>query len=188
MKSVAGLLASICFLTLIPAALAVELIFGGGAEISVHFSLAAGSGLLALAAFGFGAPRYLAFAGASVAGSLSIIFLMQAIGFISANATLSYIAIDLLGQRPERLLTDALLIWFDCILMIDGEGKSRILGVVTIAAAIAVEIYAYWLNCYGSSLDAEFAGLKVVMLAPFIWLLVESLKSRRPDHRAESTL
>ncbi len=159
--------------------MAVEQIFGGGAEISVHFLLAAGTGLLAIAAFGFGIPRFLAFAGAAAAGLLSIIFLMQAIVFISSNATLAYIALDLLGQRPERLLTDALLIWFACILLIDREGRLKILGAVTIASAIAVEIYAYWLNYHGSSLDAEFAALKVIMLAPFIWLFCESLRSRR---------
>ena len=113
---------------------------------------------------------------------------MQAIVFISSNATLAYIALDLLGQRPERLLTDALLIWFACILLIDGNGRLRILGAVTIASAIAVEIYAYWLNYHGSSLDAEFAGLKVIMLAPFIWLLCESLRSRRPGLHANEIL
>lgn len=188
MKSVAGLLASTCFLTLIPLALAVDLLFGGGAEASVHFSLAAGSGLLAIAAFGFETPRYLAFAGASVAVLLSIIFLMQAIALISSNAPLTNIAFDLLGQRPERLLIDALLIWFAYILIIASEGRSRILGAVSIVPAIAIEIYAYWLNYHGSSIDAEFAGLKVVMLAPFIWLLVHSLRSRCPGHYANSTL
>lgn len=188
MKSVSGLFASICFLTLIPVALAVELLFGGGAEASVHYSLAAGSGLLAIAAFGFETPRYLAFAGASVAVSLSIIFLLQAIALINSNATLTNIAFDLLGQRPERLLIDALLIWFTFIIIIASEGRSRILGTVTIVSAIAVEIYAYWLNYHGSSIDAEFAGLKVIMLAPFIWLLFESLESRRSGRHANDIL
>ena len=188
MKSVSGLLASICLLTLIPVALTVELLFGSGAEASVHFSLAAGSGLLAIAAFGFRTPRYLAFAGAAVAILLSIIFLTQAIVFISSNATLASIALDLLGQGPERLLTDALLIWFACVLLIDGEGKSKILGAVTIISAFAVEVYAYWLNYHGGSIDAEFAGLKVIMLAPFIWLLFESRKSRRSGRHANDIL
>lgn len=184
MRSIGGFWASICFLTSVPLALAVDLLFGGGAEASVHFSIAAGSGLLALAAFGFEVPRFLTIGGACVALSLSIIFLLQAIVSITSNATLTYIAFDLLGQRPERLLTDALLIWFVCILIFDEEGKSKILGAVTIASAIAVEIYAYWLNYNGNSIDSEFAALKLVMLAPFIWLLVKSVRSGRGVQQA----
>ena len=184
MRSIGGFWASICFLTMIPVALVVDTVFGGGADASVHFSLAAGSGLLAYSAFGFTTPRWVAAAGCVVAISLSIIFLLQAIVALFPNPTLSYIALDLLGQIPERMLTDLLLLWLACVLAFDSEGRSRLLGMVVLGAASTVEAYAYWLNYKGTSLDAKFAILKVVMLTPFIWLLVESVKPRSPVQQA----
>ena len=54
-------------------------------------------------------------------------------------------------------------------------------GVATLSGAFAVEAYNYWLNYHGTTLDAEFAILKVVLLVPFAWLLLES---RRPNAAA----
>jgi hypothetical protein len=175
-KSNSGFLASIIFLAAIPAALIVQVLFGEGAETVLHFAFAAGSGLLALAAFDFRVPLPIRVAGVVVTASLAVIFFLQGISNLLQNPSLSYLAFDTLGQRPERLIIDALLLWLAAILFYESKGRARILGLITLGAAIAVEIYNYWLNYHGTTLDAEFAILKVALLFPFAWLLLESRK------------
>jgi hypothetical protein len=179
MKSPRGFWASVVFLSAIPAALIVQMICGEGAETVLHFAFAAGAALLASAAFDFRTPVLLRMAGAAATGSLAVIFFLQGLGNILENAKLSYFAFDILGQRPERLLIDALVLFLAAILLYENNGRTRILGFITIGAAVAVEIYNYWLNYHGTTLDAEFAILKITLLIPFVWLMLES--RRRTD-------
>jgi hypothetical protein len=58
------------------------------------------------------------------------------------------------------------------------EGRLRTLGIILVGIACAIEIYNYWLNYNGTTLDAEFAILKIGLLLPFVWLLVQSRKAR----------
>jgi hypothetical protein len=77
MRSRYGFWAAVVFLASIPAALSIEISFGGGAEAVLHFAFAAGSALLALAAFDFQIPRLLQLAGAIAVGSLAVVFFLQ---------------------------------------------------------------------------------------------------------------
>jgi hypothetical protein len=174
MKSKSGFLASAVFLASIPAALIVQILLGEGAETVLHFAFAVGSGLLVLAAFDFRMPLAIRLAGVVVTASLAVIFFLQGVSSLVQNPSLRYIAFDILGQRPERLIIDALLLWLAAILFYESKGHTRILGLITLGGAYAVEIYNYWLNYHGTSLDAEFAILKVALLFPFVWLLLES--------------
>lgn len=179
MKSRSGFWASVVLVGSIPAALAVQMVFGAGAETVLHFAFAAGMALLAFAAFDFHTPRLVSFAGASVTALLALIFFLQGLNDLVPSETLHYLAFDVLGQRTERLLTNAMLLWLAAILFWDSEGGTRILGFVAVGGAFAVEAYNYWLNYHGTTLYAEFAVLKIVMLAPFIWLMIESTRYRR---------
>lgn len=179
MESKNGFRAAIVFLASVPAALLVDVGFGGGAEAVLHFAFAAGCGLVALAVFDFGMPRGLQIAGAIAVGSLAVIFFLQGLGNVTENPLVNRVAFDILGQRPERLLTDALLLTLASILFYAGRGAACILGIITVGGAIAVEIYNYWLNYHGTTINDEFPLVKVVLLTPFLWLLLES---RQPGH------
>jgi len=175
-RSKYGLLASAIFLLSIPVALLVQVLLGNGAEAVLHFAFAAGSGLLGVAALSFRMPVPIRVIGAIATGLLALIFFLQGLSDVLQNASLSWLALDLLGQRPERLLIDALLLLLAAILFYDSSGRTRILGAITVGGAIAVEAYNYWLNYLGTTLDAEFAILKIALLLPFFWLLIESRK------------
>ena len=64
------------------------------------------------------------------------------------------------------------------ILIFDSKGRTRVLGLITVGGAFAVEFYNYWLNYHGTTINAEFPLLKVVLLTPFLWILLESRKPR----------
>src|SRR5215213_1195625 len=116
MKTRKGYWASAVFLCAIPAALIFQTIFGSEAETVLHFSFAVGSGLLCLAAFDFRMPLPIRIAGAVVTSSIAIIFTLQAVSNLIQNTYLRHIAFDVLGQRPERLLINALLLWLVAVL------------------------------------------------------------------------
>ena len=178
MRSRHGFWAAVVFLASIPAALLVEISFGGWAETVLHFAFAAGSALLALAAFDFQMPRPLQVAGAIAVGALAVVFFLQGLGNLTQNEALNRVAFDILGQWTERLLTDALLLLLASILIFASRGRTRILGLITVGGAFAVESYNYWLNYHGTTINAEFPLLKIILLTPFLWLLLESGKSR----------
>jgi hypothetical protein len=177
MKSKIGSWASAIFLLAVPTALIVQIIVGTGVETALHFAFAVGAALLAIAAFDFRLPRPISVPGAAVAAALASIFFLQGSAGIVQNASLNYIAFDVLGQSAERLLVDAVLLWLAAILVFDGARRTRLLGIVTLSLAISVEVYNYWLNYHGASLDGELPILKLALLCPFVWLIFESRNS-----------
>ena len=62
------------------------------------------------------------------------------------------------------------------MLLIDSQGKTRVLGFGAMSIAVCVEVYSYILIYLGTSLDAQAPTLKIVMLLPFVWLLFESIE------------
>ena len=62
------------------------------------------------------------------------------------------------------------------MLLIDSEGKTRILGFVAMSIVVGVKLCSYGLTYLGSSLDAEAPGLKLLYLLPFAWLVFETSK------------
>lgn len=71
-----------------------------------------------------------------------------------------------------------LLLLLASILIFASRGRARILGLITVGGAFAVESYNYWLNYHGTTINAEFPLLKVVLLTAFLWLFLESGKSK----------
>jgi len=104
-------------------------------------------------------------------------------GFLAALFFLLAIPIAVLGQRffgigqrLEKWLGDLLIFWFVAMLLIDSQGKTRILGFVAMSIVVCVELYSYSLSYLGASLNAAAPGLKVLYLLPFVWFLFESKK------------
>jgi len=95
------------------------------------------------------------------------------------NSSLTYLAFQVFGQRLEASLVDLFTVWCIAMLLIDSEGKTRILGAVVLSIVVGVKLCSYGLTYFGSSLDTEASGLKLLYLLLFAWLLFESSKRLR---------
>ena len=78
-----------------------------------------------------------------------------------------------LGQRLEAWLVDLLIFWFVALLLMDSQGKTRILGFVAMSIIVCLEVYKYSLSYFG---DAPAESLKLLFLLPIVWFLFESKK------------
>src|SRR5215211_7882110 len=172
-RSPLGLLAALAFLVGIPISFGWQILFGSGAGTMIHFVLAAGSFLLAFAVFDFKLPRWMNWIGCAAALALGTIFLLQAVALVIPNESLNYVAYELLGQWPEGWLPDVVILWFVAMLLLDSQGKTRILGIVALSIAVCLEVYSHTLRFLGSS-PTEI--LRLLMLLLFVWLLLESTK------------
>jgi hypothetical protein len=143
----------------------------------IHFVLAAGSFLLAFAVFDFKLPRWMNWIGCAAALALGTIFLLQAVALVIPNESLNYFAYEVLGQWPEGWLPDVIILWFVAMLVLDSQGKSRILGIAAMSMAVCFELYSHILRFGGTSPSGT---LKLLMLLPFVWLLFESTKKAHP--------
>jgi hypothetical protein len=173
MRSPLGLLAALAFLLALPIAVGCQILFGSGAGTAVHFALAAGCALLAFCVFDFELPRWMNWIGCAAALALGTIFLLQALAELIPMESLNYVAYQVLGQWPEGWLPDVVLLWFVSMLVLDSRGKSRILGIVVLSIAVCFELYSHILR-FGGTTDT--GSLKLLMLLPFVWLLLESTK------------
>jgi hypothetical protein len=173
MRSPLGLLAALAFLLAVPIAFGWQILFGSGAGTMIHFVLAAGSLLLAFAVFDFELPRWMNWIGCAAALALGTIFLLQAVALLIPNESLHYFAYEVLGQWPEGWLPDVVILWFVALLVLDSQGKSRILGIVAVSIALCFELYSHILRFGGTS---DTGSLKFLMLLTFVWLLFESMK------------
>jgi hypothetical protein len=83
------------------------------------------------------------------------------------------VAYEVLGQWPEGWLPDVVILWLVAMLVLDSQGKSRILGIVAVSIAVGLELYSHTLRLLGTS-PTEI--LRLLMLLLFVWLLFESTK------------
>jgi hypothetical protein len=172
-RSPLGLLAALALLVGVPIAFGWQILVGSGAGTMIHFALAAGSILLAFAVFDFELPRWMNWIGCVAALALGTIFLLQAVALLISNDSLNYFAYEVLGQWPEGWTPDVVLLWFVAMLLIDSQGKTRILGFVAMSIAVCSELYSHILRYLDTS---DTGTLKLLMLLPFVWLLFESMK------------
>jgi hypothetical protein len=176
MRSPRGFLASTVFLLAVPVAFLCQILFGSGSGVAVHLALGAGSLLLSFAVFDFELPKWINWIGCVAALALGTIFLLQAVALLIPNESLYYFAYQVLGQWPEGWLPDLVILWFVAMLLIDSQGKTRMLGFVAMSLAVCLEVYSHILTYLGTSLTAEAGTLKLLLLLPFVWLLFESTK------------
>jgi hypothetical protein len=182
MRSPRGFVAAVVLLLALPVSLLHAMVVGAGAEIVVHAALALGSILMAGAVFDFRTSRWIAWAGCAAAAALAAIFLLQGLSELIPNAMLTQLAYQALGQRVEGWLVDLFLLWCIAVLLLDSQGKTKILGSIAISIVVCVEAYANGLSLIGTSLNVEAPSLKLLFLLPFGWLLLESRKaSHLPD-------
>jgi hypothetical protein len=137
----------------------------------MHVALTVGCTLVAISAFDFETPRWVAWIGRVAAGAFAAIFLLQAASELMENDSFSYFALQVLGNWPERVLTTLFIFWLVGVLLSASRGKTRILGFVAMAAVVGVNAYNYVLLYLG-----EAPALTAVYLLPFVWLLFESRK------------
>jgi hypothetical protein len=173
MRSSRGFFAAFVLLLGIPISLLGQVVFGIDVEITLHFVFALTAGLVALAVFDFKLPARITWMGCVSSGALAAIFLLQGVSQLIPNDALFYLAYQVLGQRLETALIDVLILWFVALLLGDSQGKTRMFGCVAVSIVVCFELYRYDLAYLG----AEPAGiLKLILLLPFVWLLLESKK------------
>ena len=176
MRSIRGLVAAVIVLLTVPVAIGVALATGGGAEPIIHFGIGAGMLLLAVAAFDFGLPRWIAWYGAATAGAFGGIFVLQGIADAIGEPNLWHFAFLVLGQQPERLLPELIVGWFIALLVLGSQGRSRIFGTIVVGTLIAAEV----ITIGGPVFGVDVPDIKLRWLLPFVWLAFESAKSMAP--------
>jgi len=134
------------FLLAIPIALLCQMFFGFGVETIFHLALAAGFALISFSVFDFKITKWITWIGCVSTSALVVIFLLQGVSELIQNDSLTYLAFQVLGQRLEKWLGDLLIFWFVAMLLIDSQGKARILGFVAMSIVVRVEVYSYSLS------------------------------------------
>ncbi len=174
MRSPRGFLGSIVLVLSLPVAVLTQVLLGSGSSLAIHAALAVGCALVALSAFDFETPRWVAWTGCAAAGAFAAIFLLQAASELIHSDSFSYLALQILGNWPERVLTTLFIFWLVAVVLIASQGTIRIIGIASMAVVVGVDAYNYVLLYLG-----EAHALKILYLLPFVWLFFESRK-RQP--------
>jgi hypothetical protein len=169
MRSRRGFIGAATIVLSYPLALAVQYLFGGGAETVIHFVTGLGFLLFAASVFDFGLPRWINVLGAAAAAAFGTILVLQGVAETSLEGLRS-VAFDLLGRHVERLLPDVVYLWFVALLLLGSTGKSRLLGCLVLMIVVSLEIATLVSVLFGWSMP----NVKVIILLPFVWLLFES--------------
>lgn len=179
MRSTRNFWASVVFLLAIPVAVVLQALFGIEAETILHFELYVGLGLLRIS--DFKTPAWLSMAGIVSAMLLGLTFFLQGFAQITGYEFINWLGFQVLGGWPESFFVDLLFVWLIGVLLTDSKGKSQILGFICMTLAVGVKIYSYILPMLGTSLDENYPVLKVLLLIPFLWLLLEARNGRKRD-------
>ena len=83
-------------------------------------------------------------------------------------------------EQLERILPDVVYIWFAMLLLTGSTGVSRIVGWVVVPVLFGLELAIL----VGAQIGIDVPFMKVTIFAPFIWLLIESIK--RPASATET--
>ncbi len=173
MRSPRGFFGSIVLVLALPVAVLTQVLLGSGSSLAMHVALTVGCTLVALSAFDFETPGWVAWTGRVTAGAFAAIFLLQAASELIQNDSFSYFALQVLGDYPERILKSLFIFWLVAVLLTASRGKTMILGFVAMAVVVSVEVYNYVLLFLG-----EAPALTPLYLLPFVWLLFESRKKQ----------
>jgi hypothetical protein len=176
MQSAAGLVGALVMLLGAVLALAIGAV-GGDAELVFHVVLSASFALLARSAFDFTGPGWIKIVGCSAMGLLAAIFLLQAVNDLAPSEQLRHIALDLLGQRVERILGYVFIGWCLSVVLAHSKGVTRLLGGVILTVVIGVEIYGLVVIWRGGQMPG---ALRLLSLLLFVPLLLESAKAQPP--------
>jgi hypothetical protein len=184
-RSLRGVIAaSVCLLG-VPVALLFQLIVGSGAGLVLHLVLGVGFLLTAFAVFDFAPPRWLPWVGCLSIGALGVTFLLQGISQLLHIDWLTYLAFQILGQQFETWSGDVFLVWCSATVLLMSHGKVKLFGIGVMVLAVSAEIYSYGMRYFGSGAGEVSPLLKLVLLLPFVWLLLESSKKIPLPERAK---
>jgi hypothetical protein len=184
-RSLRGVLAASVCLLAVPVALIFQLIVGSGAELVLHLVLGVGFLLTAFAVFDFAPPRWLPWVGCLSIGVLGVTFLLQGISQLLHVDWLTYLAFQILGQRVEAWSVDVFLVWCSAAVLLMSHGKVKLFGIGVMVLAVGAEIYSYGVRYFGSVAGGVSPLLKLVLLLPFVWLLLECSKKIPLPQRAK---
>ena len=175
-RSLRGVLAASVCLLAVPVALLFQFIVGSGAEIVLHLVGGVGCLLTAFAVFDFEPQRWLPWVGCLSIGAFGVTFLLQGISQLLHIDWLTYLAFQILGQQLETWSVDVFLVWCSATVLLMSHGKVKLFGICVIAVAVTAEIYSFGVRYFGSGAGGVSPLLKLVLLLPLVWLLLESSK------------
>jgi hypothetical protein len=177
MRSPSGFWGAIVLLALLPLVVLYQMIFASGLDTFIHWVLATGTLLLALAVFDFNKlPQWLTLLGCLLLGTEATIFFLQGLSDLLQNDKFAYVAYQLLGQGLEGWLPRLFfLVWGGALLLLGSQGKTRVFGIVALASFIGVEAYRIGLAYLGAPANEL---LKVAIFLPIVWLLLESKQAQ----------
>jgi len=175
MRSPRGFWGVVVLLALLPLAGLYQQLFANGFDTFIHWVLASGALLIALAVFDFRKlPQWLNWVACLLMATEAAIFFLQGLSHLVNNATFTYVVYQVLGQGLEVWLPRLfILFWCGALLLLDSQGKTRIFGWITLPIFIGAEIVRIMVASQGAS-PTEL--LKLVIFLPLVWLLLESKK------------
>ena len=167
----------IVLLALLPLAALYQQLFASGFDTFIHWVLAPGALLIALAVFDFGKlPQWLNWVACLLMGTEAAIFFLQGLSHLLQNEAFTYVAYQVLGQRLEVWLPRLfILFWCGALLLLDSQGKTRIFGWVALPIFIGAELVRISI-VYQGAIPNEL--WKLVIFLPLVWLLLESKKGQ----------
>jgi hypothetical protein len=181
MRSQLGLSAALVLLLALPITVLYQILVGAGADTLVHVMLATGSFLLAASVFDFDKmAKWITWLGCFAAAAEGTIFLLQGLSQLILSAAFTDFVYQKLGQWPERLFMDLIIFWLVALWFTDSQGRTRLLGLITLVSVVGLELYSYYLLAVNSSINTAAPALKLLYLLPFVWLLLESNKRIGP--------
>ena len=184
MRSLRGVVAAGICLLAVPVAFLFQIVVGSGAEIVLHLVLGVGFVLTAFAVFDVEHTRWLTWLGCLSIGGLGTIFLLQGVSQLLDTAWLTYLAFQVLGQQLESWFVDVFVVWCCATVLLVSQGKTKLFGLGVMALAVGAEIYSYGVRYLGPAGAEGSPLLKLVLLLPFVWLLLESSKQIPRPERA----
>ena len=175
MRSRRGFWGVIVLLALLPLAALYQQLFASGFDTFIHWVLATGSLLIALAVFDFGKlPKWLNGVACLLMGTEASIFFLQGLSHLLQNETFTYIAYQVLGQAFEVWLPRLFIVfWCGALLLLDSQGKTRVFGWIALPIFIGAELVRITVAYQGATPNELW---KLVILLPLFWLLLESRK------------
>jgi hypothetical protein len=175
MRSPSAVAGALIIMLGVPLAIVGAAAFENAAEVIIHFALGASFALFARATFDIGRPRWVSTLSFAAIGILAIVFLLQGVADLTRSAQVRYLAYDILGQRLEKILGYAFLLWCTALLAMSSKGWTKIGGAVVLAIIVCVELYSFAILSGGGHASE---ALKLLYLPLFVWLLAEGMKAR----------
>jgi hypothetical protein len=173
MRSPRAFAGAIVLLAGVVLALIAGMTLDGAASAIIHAALGVSFLLFASAAFDFSLPAWIAWIANAAIGLLGAIFLLQCASDVLQNPTLDHLAYEQLGQRFEKILGFAFIAWCLAIALLTSRGATKVIGLIVIAAILAVEAYSFATAQSGAPASEAW---KLIYLLLFVWLLLEARK------------